>query len=313
MSGRRLPVALATHAARDIIGPAPASGGGRWDGLERLLDWSAETGFDGLDVSTSVFDVERPLTWWNGVRSLAEDRGLVIASINCLRSSLADEEHWRLGDRRIRRAIEIAEALGVPSVNVSLAVPPERLDANARRQLALPPGSSRVATPAEVAATVYRLRSIDEDAPDRSTRLVIELHHCSIVDTSASLRALIDELGAGFTANPDIVNELWAFDTIDASPADIVDRLAPVSPHLWHVKNYTRVSDADGGPPAFADAALDGGDVDYTDVLGRMMRAGFDGWISIERSGPGDFLQTASAGLRFLHTQLTTTTPRSTP
>lgn len=313
MSAAHLPIALATHAARDVIGPAPSAGGERWDGLERLLDWAAATGFDGLDVSTSVFDVERSIAWWSGIQSVAGDRGLAIASINCLRSSLADEDYQRSGDRRIHRAVEIAEALGVPSVNVSLAVAPERLDANAHRQLALPPGSSRVASPAEVAATVQRLGTIDEDTSGRSTHLVIELHHCSVADTSSALRALIDELGPSFTANPDIVNELWAFEDISASPADIVDALAPVSPHLWHVKNYTLIPASEGGPPAFADAALDEGDVDYTDALDRMLDAGFDGWISIERSGPGDFLHTARVGLEFLHRKLTTTTPRSTP
>lgn len=312
MNASRLPVAVATHAARDIIGEAPAVGE-TWPGLTRLLDWAATTGFDGLDVSTSVFDVDRPTDWWRGVAKQASDRGLKIASINCLRSSLADENYWQAGARRIRRAVEIAEELGIPTVNISLAVPPERLDANSFRQLREPPGSSRGARVKERRATIERLLAIDRDTRHRDTDLVLELHHCSLVDTAPALRSMLDDLGGGYTGNPDVVNELWAFDTIDSTPTQIMDVLAPVSPHLWHLKNYVlEPAEQPRLPPTFVDASLVDGAVDYVDALSRMRSAGFAGWFSIERSGPGDFLKSAEIGLDFLHTSMTPSTSRRT-
>lgn len=309
----RLPIAVATHAARDMIGEPPGSAGGSWPGLHRFLDWAAETGFDGIDVSTSVFDVERSARWWRGLHAQVAARGLEIASINCLRSSLADAKFWQLGDRRIRRAIEIAEDLGIPSVNVSLAVPPERLDANAHRQRAAPPGSSRIATAKERSLTIERLSAIHKETTGRSTRLVLELHHCSVIDTASALRSMIDDLDDSFTANPDVVNELWAFETIEATAAEIVDTLAPVSRHLWHVKDYTLgPASTPGVPRNFVDVAVGSGATDYADAIARMLGAGFDGWISVERSGVGDFLRTAREGLAFLHSHLPPINARST-
>lgn len=289
------PVAVATHAARDAIGSAPGPDQ-RWRSLEQWLDWVAEAGFDGVDLSSSVFPLERSDAWWHGIGMLAADRGLRLASINCLRSSLADVDYWHLGDQRIRRAVQIGHLLDIPTVNISLAVPAERLDVNAHRQQQSPPGSSRVATEAERQATRDRLAAIRDVTPAGGPALVVELHHGSLVDTAGSLLSLALDLG--IAVNPDLVNELWAFDRIEASWQTSLEMLAPVSGGVWHVKNCRRRKREAG--VVFEDAPLDVGDIDYRAAIAVMAESGFEGWISIERSNVGDFVSTATRGLAFI-------------
>lgn len=296
------PVAVATHAARDLIGPEPEDGS-RWTGLESFATWAAETGFDGVDASSSVLVLERPDGWWRDVAAVLADRGLRLASLNCLRSSLADPDHWHLGDARIRRAFEVARLLDVPTVNVSLAVPAERLDANAFRQVATPPGSSRSAAASELSATVERLRVLYRWAGEDAARLVLELHHCSVVDTADSLRDVLDQLADDGAAhpvlgNPDLVNELWAFDRIESPWQESLAHLAPVSGGIWHLKNVRQRTTPEGHQ--FVDASLGDGDIDYRAAVATMGNAGFQGWLSIERAGAGDFRTTATDGLHFL-------------
>lgn len=294
---RAWPVAIATHAAREQIGPVPDDEG-IWWGWEAWLDWVRARGFDGVDVSTGVAPVERSDDWWRELAASARRRDLELASINCLRSSLADPEHWQLGDARIRRAIDVAAMLGIPTVNVSLAIPPERGDANACRLQASPLGSSRTATAAQRRATAERLRAL---VPARSDgpAVVLELHHASIADTAPSAIELAATVG--IPLNPDLVNELWAFDEPERDWADSLRMCAPVSGGIWHVKNCRRVVRPDGAIE-FHDAPLDDGDLDYVEALQIMADAGFEGWLSIERSGGDDFPATAERGIDFLHT-----------
>ncbi len=297
----RWPVAVATHAARDIIGRPPPGDFGHWEGLDRFLAYARETGFDGIDVSTSLIDGRRDDRWWSTLAAAVSAAGLEIASINCLRSSLADRDYWGLAAARIRRALIIADALDIPSVNVSLAVPPERLDANAHRQLALPPGSSKTCTEEELDRTAEQLQELADLADSLRTRLVVELHHCSVADTADSVLALLKRVGRPLAVNPDVVNELWAFDRVLANWRDTLTALAPVSGGIWHVKNCRRT--AVDGRVEFVDAPLGEGDVDYAEAVSVMQAAGFEGWLSIERSGPGDFLATAAQGIAFLHSR----------
>ena len=110
---------------------------------------------------------------------------------------------------------------------------------------------------------------------------------------------LVSRLGGRFTANPDLVNELWAFETVKTNWRDTLVALAPLTGEIWHIKNCRRLVDA--GRTEFVDAPLDEGDIDYTEAVAIMRTAGFQGWVSIERSGEGDFLTTATRGRQFLH------------
>jgi sugar phosphate isomerase/epimerase len=299
-------IAVATHAARSTIGVAPDGDFQRWVGLDRFAAFASEAGFDGVDASTSVWSVDRGLEWWRSLQtSLAHD-GLELASINCLRSSVADEQYGELGSHRIRGAVRIARELGIPSVNISLAVPPERLDANEHRQLARPPGSSLVASPEERDRTLRVLNDIADEAGADGPELVLELHHCSVVDTASALAETLGSLGGRYAANADLVNELWAFEEIETDWRESLASLAPLSGAIWHVKNFTLEG------RTFVDAPLDDGFIDYRSATRMMRDAGFHGWISIERSGDGDFLSTSARGLAFLRSLDTPHQQRST-
>ena len=286
-------IAVATHAARSVIGSVPDGRFRPWTGLDDFVGYAASAGFDGIDASTSVLPVEAGHSWWRALQTYLAANGLELASINCLRSSLADEDHWGLGRERILAASRIARELGIPTVNISLAVPPERLDANAHRQRARPPGSSLVTTAAERERTLRLLGEIAREVPDGPER-VLELHHCSLVDTAASMVDIVSRLDGRYLANADLVNELWAFDQIRDDWRDSLRALAPIHSGIWHVKNFNLI-DAE-----FVDAPLDMGYIDYSEAVQIMASYEFEGWISIERSGDGDFLTSAARGLDFL-------------
>lgn len=298
------PVAIATHAARDLIGKHAGKPSG-WSTLLAFLEKAECLGFDGVDIATTVFDVSLSREWWMDLSRQIELRNLRIASINCLRSSLADPDHWRSAENRIEAALRHAAELGIPSVNVSLAVPPERADANAQRMQRAPLGSSRTATEEDFRLTARRLDRLAEIGSEANVAVAVELHHASIADTAPATLRLLEFCEQGVEVNPDLVNELWAFDTVAADWRDTLSALAPYTHSIWHVKNCWRRTEGELSV-AFEDAPLGNGEIDYQAAFSIMVDSGFTGWISIERSGPGDFLATAQDGIRFIRDWETT-------
>jgi sugar phosphate isomerase/epimerase len=162
------------------------------------------------------------------------------------------------------------------------------------------PGSSRDGTDAEFADAAAFLRDLARRAGDLGVELAVELHHCSLADTSTSLLRLLDAIGApNVSANPDLGNVVWAYDLPSEPWTEAVERLAG-RVRLWHVKNLQRVHVPEVERSFFVHASLDAGEIDYRWALGRMIAKGFDGWISIEGAGPGDLLAFAARGRAYL-------------
>jgi sugar phosphate isomerase/epimerase len=295
-------IAVATHAARAFIGQRhPGTSVRDWRGMRSFLAWASAAGFDGIDLSDSVFDFRQPTHDLADLGHLLAEYGLPVPALNCLRASLCDRDYSELSDVRIRAALDAADRLGTEVVNISLAVPPQRLDCNRYRGGLTSPGSSRQASDADFAVTARRLTELVSLADSIGVRLSVEMHHCSIADTSASVLRLIDQVSSPtLGCNPDIINMYWAYSEPEEDCLESLERLAPAS-NLWHVKNARRILVADGEMAAFIGTHLHSGDVDYRLANVKMHDAGFSGWVSIERAGPGDFLYTAEESLRYLN------------
>ena len=258
------PVAVATHAARDVIGSAPGSG------FERFLDWAVAAGFDGIDLSNSV-----------------------------LYDDYAAESM-----ERIRWSIRAAAALEAPVVSLSLALPQQVDDCNQFRGLNHSMGCSRGASDQTFEATALRLRDLAAEARNMGVALSIETHHASLADTGAAtlkLWQMVDDDSVGL--NPDLVNVLWAYATPEEDWRETLRLLAPHA-NLWHVKNVRRVELEPGQRAAYIGTSLGEGDIDHRWAVAGMRQAGFAGWVSIERGGGGDALAELRAGLAYLRSDL---------
>ncbi len=307
-------VAFATHAARTY--PRP-----RWGGLpdaaqqEALFDWVAEQGFDGLDIGDTWVDfalLDRDLA--TSMRERAEARGLPICALNALRKSLCCPARGETSFRALAHAVDVATWLDCPILGISLSQPPETPGGKAVMGTTHSPGGSLEAKPEDYDLTAARLRELAAQARPRGIALSVELHHCSLADTSASVLRVLNAVNEGDVgANPDLINAYWAYAEPPETWREAIEALASRS-NLWHVKNAQRVHMPELQRAVFLERTLGEGDVDYRWAIGVMRNAGFDGWISIENCGSGDPFEVTQAGRRYLERVLQCgTTARLSP
>jgi sugar phosphate isomerase/epimerase len=282
--------AIATHAVRGLIAEA---------GFEGFLDRAAEAGFDGIDLSDSALPVDRPGTDWTPVLRAATARGLKVAALNLLHAGLSYPDHAADSVARARSAIDAAAALSADVVSISLALPDAVGDGNAYRGGDYVMGSTREATVGDYERTAAHLARLVEEAASAGVALSIEVHHASVADTGASTLRIWRMVGDDrLGVNPDVVNVYWSYAEPEEDWRETLRLLAPLT-NLWHVKNVRRT--VRGGRATYVNAPLGDGDIDYAEAAAIMRRAGFSGWVSLERGGPdGDSFQTACDGMDFL-------------
>jgi sugar phosphate isomerase/epimerase len=303
MSTGGWPVAVATHAARDSIGPAPGDLTVS-PGMLPFLAWAADAGFDGIDLSDTVVPFDRGARGLQRLASAASDYGLQFAALNLLRASLADPHYGSESLDRARRAIDACAELGAAVLSISLALPRQVDDCNRFRGLQQSLGSSRVGSDRDFEMTAERLQVLAGEARPVGVQLSIELHHASLADSAAAtlrLHRLAADPAIG--VNPDLVNAYWAYCTPEE---DWKEQLVMLAPHanIWHVKNVHRVETMPGAHAFYVGTNLAEGDLDYRWACRIMRKAQFSGWVSIERGGPGDALHTLRVSLDYLKNDL---------
>lgn len=257
-------------------------------------------GFDGVDLADSWID------WFSmsddelrALRRQVEEEGLVCAGLNPYRSILVRHPSAATNEARLYRTVEVAALLGVPVVNIPLSVPFPAVwseAARAARQLHLVRGSDY--SDEDWRTTADKLIALAQRAASDGVALTIELHDDGMCDDSeATLRLwrLVGQPNVG--VNPDLQNlyrvpypcEHWR------------QALLNLAPHtnFWHVKSCAKSYVVDEARTYSRGATLVEGEIDYRWALTQMLRAGFDGWISIE-SGGGDGLEHATSDLAYL-------------
>jgi sugar phosphate isomerase/epimerase len=292
-------IAFSTHAVTDY--PEPGWGAIRSETVRaQVFDWATSVGFQGVEIADSWTDIyDCPKGYLEDIRAQLDQRRLATASINCLRKSLCHRELGSQNEQRLHQAIDVGDILGCGLLNVSLSEGPGP-GLSAVRGRTFSPGSSLEATEHDFAVTAERLRGLARHAAERGQLLAIELHHCSLADTSRTLLKIIDMTGEpNVTANPDLVNGLWSVaqprESWREALANLVDRM-----HLWHVKNVQRVYLPEYQVAEFVEAPLALGEVDYRWALRFAADRGFSGWISIEGAGPLDPFEKLGSAKRYL-------------
>ena len=294
-------IALGTHALRGY--PRRTRMVPDAEHRRALFRWAKQSGFDGLEIGD----------WWLNlcrveidevVRVVEELReaGLELAGFNCLRKCVTHPAVTEANQRDLLRAVEVAKTVQAKIVSVSLSLAPSVSGTSEDRikGLQFSPGGGKQAQEAEFAEAAAFLRRLANEAASGGVEVALELHHCSLADTSQRILHILELANhPNLSVNPDLANLYWAYDVPEEPWYEAVERVAG-RVTLWHVKNVQRVHVPELQRSVFTHAALDEGDIDYRWALGRLVEAGFDGYISIEGAGPGDLLAFAARGKAYL-------------
>jgi len=271
------------------------------DDQRTLWDWVEREGFAGVDLADSWIDfslIDRDVagTLREGMRS----HGLEICGLNCLRKALCRPEYADANWDALNHALDVASWLECPVVSISFSHPTEVRGGRAERGTTRSPGGSVEATDRDYEVTADRLRTLARRAKPLGLTLSVELHHCSLADSSRGLLRILDETReSNVGATPDLINAYWAY----AQPLEPWrDAVRALASHcaLWHAKNAQRVYVPEVQRATFVERSLGEGDIDYRWALGTMLRSGFGGWISIENCGQADPFETTAQGRRYL-------------
>jgi sugar phosphate isomerase/epimerase len=230
------------------------------------------------------------------------EAGLTLVGFNCLRKCVTHPAVAETNRCDLRRAVEQASAVRAAVVNVSLSLAPSAsgIPDDRIKGLSCSPGSGKLAPEEEFREAGAFLRELAEEGARGGVAIALELHHCSLADTSQRLLHILELAGhPNLSVNPDLANLYWAYDVPEERWYEAVGRLAG-RVKLWHVKNVQRIHIPELQRARFTHAALDAGDIDYRWALERLVEAGFYGCISIEGAGPGDLLAFAARGKAYL-------------
>lgn len=301
-------ISLGTHA---LLGYPPRIGNfSSKNQLKKLFKWAKRKGFQGIDVGDWWFDFySAELSEVEKLKYEINDCGLELAAFNCLRKNITHESVKDDNKKDLKRAIEVAKIVKPEVVSISLSLNPEVFitkDANSDNIIMSPiglrksPGGSEEARSEEFIEAAKFLSELAEDAAKSKVEIALELHHCSLADTSRSLLKILNLANhPNLSANPDLGNLYWAYDTPKEPWYEAVERLAG-QVKFWHVKNLQRIYLPEYNKSVFLQTPLDEGDIDYRWALEKLFSNGFDGYISLEGAGPGDLLSFAEKGKDYL-------------
>ena len=296
-------VALATHTLNARRGYPESSREAQITARRNLYSWARQHNFAGIEVGAWWYDFyQAPVTETRQLKEEMAAEGLALAGFNCLRKCVTHPAVATQNRRDLWTAVEVACEVGVPVVSISLSLDADAVDIPQQdvRGTQISPGSSRDAGDEEFEQAGAFLRELARVAQPSGIEIALELHHCSLADTSHSLLRLLDIAGEpNISANPDLGNVTWGYAVPEEPWPESVIHLAG-RVRFWHVKNIQRVYFPEVGRSAFVHAALGEGDIDYRWAIAHMQSAGFDGWLSLEAAGPGDWLSFAARGKAYL-------------
>jgi sugar phosphate isomerase/epimerase len=242
-----------------------------------VLDWAQAQGLDGVEIIDAwidFYDMDHA-----ELAKMKEEfvrRGLEIPAMCPTRVTLSEPELALANSARVERAIEVAEVLECPIINVSLSqtvAPYSSLDAEEHHHECMAQWLSKLA----------------DRAADVGIALSLELHEGTLVDVSDTLvkvLQMIDRPNVG--ANPDLGNWLAGFTVPQETWEEAITNLKPYT-NYWHVKNFSRVYFRDLKVSRTIEVPLLWGDIDHRQVMRRMLaEPAYDGYIAIEVERSGD-------------------------
>jgi len=242
-----------------------------------VLDWAQRQGLDGVEIIDAwidFYDMDQA-----ALQRMKEEfarRDLEVAAMCPTNVTLSEPDLAHKNIARVERAIEVAEFLNCPIINVS---PVQTVE----------PRTSLDADEEHYERITEALALLADRAADSGMALSIELHEHTLVDISDALvkvLKMVDRPNVG--ANPDLGNWLAAFDAPQERWETVIANLKPYT-NYWHVKNFSRVYLRGLKVGRTIEVPLLWGDIDHRRVM-RMMLAepAYDGYIAIEVERSGD-------------------------
>lgn len=294
-------VAFATHALRGY--PPQTTSMPPTEMQHNLFHWAKQQGFDGIEVGNWWFDfctveIEQVVE----LKRVMAEYGLELAGFNCLRKCVTHPAVRERNRADLRRTVEVAKVVRPHVVSISLSLEPSVLSVNEEniRGVQTSPGGGAAASESEYIDAAAFLAELAGDAASAEVEVALELHHCSLADTSKRVLHILELANhPNLSVNPDVVNLYWAYERPEEQWYEAITNVAGYV-NFWHVKNVQRIHIPEVGRSCSVHAALGDGDIDYRWALARLLEGGFDGYISIEGAGPGDLLAFASRGKKYL-------------
>jgi sugar phosphate isomerase/epimerase len=254
-----------------------------------VLDWAQQQGLDGVEIIDAwidFYDMDQAQ-----LRKMKEEfarRDLEIAALCPTHVTLSEPELARQNIARVERAIEVAEFLECPIINVS---PVQTVD----------PRTSLEAEEYHYERISEALAQLADRAAESGLELSVELHEHTLVDISDALvkvLEMVDRPNVG--ANPDLGNWLAAFSVPQEEWETVITNLKPYT-NYWHVKNFSRVYFRDLKAGRTIEVPLLWGDIDHRRVMAMMFaEPAYEGYIAIEVERSGDPFALMEPSLSYL-------------
>jgi sugar phosphate isomerase/epimerase len=244
-----------------------------WHTLEQAIRAIAEAGYDGLEILADrphAYPGELSDQRIDEIEAAIRAARLSVSNVNAnctlgywdppppelvFEPSLIHPDPERRAARvaMIRRAIDLAAAVGSPAVSIT----------SGRLQPTGPPQAAR-------RWLLEGLRAVLAHAAHRRVRVGVENEPGLFVDDSAALAALIEEVGHPLLgANLDLGHAIVAGESIP----EVLDRLAG---RVWNC----HIEDIAGG--VHYHLVPGEGEIDFAALADQLAAAGYDGWLTVE-------------------------------
>jgi len=256
----------------------------------------AEAGFSHVDPTDSWLRVADlvPARRAEFASAVAE-AGLQAITLSTARRSVIDPE---AGDENLaysHRVIEAASELGMATVSFGLFRP-----FNTAQQQALWFWTAQgpVDHPDQWDLAVRRLTELGRHAADAGIDISLEMYEDTFLGSADSSIRLVEEIGLDNVGlNPDLGNLLRLHRPIEHWQRT-AEKVLPYA-NYWHVKNYSRVEDANSGVVFAVPTSLELGTINYRWAVNFAIDHGFEGAFCVEHYG-GDGLSVSASNRDYL-------------
>lgn len=271
-----------------------AEGPERWRAdLRRVKD----CGFTALDLVDSWLRVD--LLDADRLEDLSDamtEEGITPIGLSVVRASVIDPQDGEKNLGRTLSAIDAAARLRMPIVSVGFHRPLR--DPQLRDHFWVVPHPEDEATDANFGLASERLRRLCDHASGHGIDISLELHEATLLDRSARILRLLDEVSAAnLGVNLDIGNLVRVPHPMAEPWNETVERLA-AHVNYWHLKNYLRFEHSTGLVMS-APVSIEAGEIDYRAALTTVLAAGYRGPLCLEHYG-GDAFAAMQRGAGYL-------------
>jgi sugar phosphate isomerase/epimerase len=248
----------------------------------------AALGFTAVELADShlrIADADAART--ADIFAAANEAGIVIPSVHVQRRSILMPGAQAENLDYAHRTIDAAARLGIGVFSTGLHRPLTQAQKNAL-WFWLEPGEPDAADPEAWDLAVRGFRELGEHAQSVGMRMSLEMYEDTLLGTADSAVSLVEQIGVPAVGlNPDVGNLVRLHRTIE-DWREVYAKTLPYA-NYWHLKNYIRDEAGDGSWHSAVPSTLEGGLINYRQVIKDAIALGYDGVFLMEHYG-GDSL-----------------------